>query len=111
MKSQNTTNCIKKEKNGLTCQNICDILRICGETGVKDFKFQDLHVVFESKLHNDKVIGHYSSGQEDGISTIESKTMLAQEELNYRDEQLANLQLTDPLLYEELVSQGELINT
>lgn len=102
-------NYIDNAKNDLTCQNICDILGKCRESGVSEFTFRDLHVVFESKLHIEKDLSYHSSGPEDGISGIDTKQLVAQDELNYRDEQLATLQLTDPLLYEELIAQKELI--
>jgi hypothetical protein len=96
-------------KKHLTSQNVCDILSKCQASGVKELRFQDLHVTFESKLRNDKDLDN-PPREGGGNSTIETQDLLAQEELNFKDEQLATLQLTDPLHYEELLSQKELID-
>ena len=90
----------------LTCKDICEIITLCGISGVEEFTYSNLHIKFAGKRLIDKEITTHSPGQV-WQDSAEDKKILAQEEYNLMEDQLAELQLINPLKYEELLAQRE----
>lgn len=98
-------------KEILNIDNICALIRTCGEVGVKEVSFGRLHVVFGRKDQDtqasspnlpDKALSEQSQ-------SIEQRAF-EQDEISTKDDQLAELVITDPLEYERLVASGDLEN-
>jgi hypothetical protein len=105
MKSQNITNC---SNNHLTAEEICAIIKICGESGVQNITFKDLHVSFSGPKANDKDPIAHSPGPV--WNSLDDKKSLAQLEVDLMDDRLAEMQISDPVRYEELMANKDLSN-
>jgi hypothetical protein len=104
----------KPTKCALSAQEICDIIRACGEQGVAELKFGDLQVVFPPKWGSwpgQKPLS-FASSSEAALSEAQTTQIAAEtlekEAISLKEDQLAELALTDPLEYERLLSEGEL---
>jgi hypothetical protein len=105
MKSQNITNYVDK---CLTAENICAIIKECSVSGVSELSYKDLHVTFAGPRSNDKDIHTHLPGP--AWNTLDDKKDLAQVEINLMDDRLSELQLLDPLKYEEMMANKEFNN-
>lgn len=99
------------EENTLSSSDICAIIKTCGESGVQSFKYFGLDITFIGKIPNGQDSYALSPGPVTAIRPIEiDKSIFAQEEYNLKEDEIAELQLTDPYKYEQLIGQKELIN-
>lgn len=103
MKSQNITNYANSH---LTSDEICAIIKICGESGVQDISYKDLHVIFAGQQNNEKSSNHNSPGPV--WNSLDDKKSLAQLELDLMDDKLAEMQIVDPARFEELMANKDL---
>lgn len=102
------------DKNGFTADDICKIVKECGQSGVSYLELENLKVEFHqpAKVNEDDA----SLGQarpEDIQKQIEKAEKIAAFELlkknqEHEDEVIDNLQIEDPHLYEELLSRGDI---
>jgi hypothetical protein len=90
---------------GFTAEEICVILEKCGASGVTSINVGDLHVTFAGQRCNDKGPSINLPGQ--AWNPELAKKEMAQSELDLMDDTLAELQLTDPVRYEELLATKE----
>jgi hypothetical protein len=97
-----------RPKKHMTVPEVVSIINECGASGVSELKFGDLYVKFSTKA---------ASNIPDPLPTVTEITesqkknesrSLENDELNFREDQLANALLENPLLAEELLIKGEL---
>lgn len=102
------------DKNNFTGKQICEILKACAESGVKSLKLGDLVVEFIGKANSTEQDASYEPASPEEINKqIEEAEKLAAFELmnankTFVEEEIANLQVSDPFEFEELVTQGAL---
>jgi hypothetical protein len=91
----------------LDVDGICRILKVCHDSGVTELTFAGLKV----KFHLDKIVTEemVTPASPEVVRTFEAEA-IAQAETKIRNDQLANLPLEDPLKFEELLAQGELLD-
>lgn len=118
-------------KNSLTAADVCSIIEASATAGLSSLKFGELEISFLQKLGQVQtstvgyiqpidaaeikqsglppILPHSPYG---GLSKEEhekrTKDQIEAEELNAKADYLAELLITDPLKYEQLLSQGEL---
>lgn len=93
-------------KNTLTPDDIILIIKSCAENGVSKFKLDTLKIEFGKHKVSDTVNFTEPLTQE-AHDKMDKKT-LAEEESRTRDEQLKMMLIENPLLAEELISNGDL---
>lgn len=87
-------------------KEIVQIIKACGENGVKKFKQGDLEIIFgqeESAVQKDPTpVWHPSL-----LKPIEVDPLFEKEQIERtREEEMENLMISDPELYEELLAEG-----
>lgn len=99
-------------KNSLTGHEICLIIKACGEAKVLEMKFQDLYLCFGRPTKDtvlvDKAPGPLSDNEISATQEKYAKESLLRDELQTREDQLAEMLILDPLMAEELILKGEL---
>lgn len=100
MRSRNLTSF--SAKKCLTATEICAIIQTCGESGVKELKYFDLHVTLAGQRCNDEDHLHHSPGQ--AWNPTEEKKNIAEDGLNLQEDEFAELQIQDPVSYEQLLA-------
>lgn len=119
----NGTTCIS---SSLSSVEICNIIKACSECGVATLTFQDLSISFHSKLplapngeikteggqQNPPLPVPVKPNSEVKISESQheeiNKATLEEEERALREEQIAELHITNPLAAEEMIMNEEL---
>jgi hypothetical protein len=97
----------------LTPRDVCEIIRVCSETGVHRISFAGLRVSFKG--------GHPEDKEREFTPVKETPEVVAaaekhdeetrkQDDLRARDLQMAEIAIVDPLQYEELMEQEELVD-
>lgn len=114
MSSTKSTRCAVSRKNVLTSEDVCSIIRACSESGVMELEFQDLHIVLgkQAKPPQDSI----GAGVTEVIPTPEPQIKeqdlppdeLLKQEIQAREEQLAQMMLEDPAEAERLQLEGDL---
>jgi hypothetical protein len=107
-------------KRDLSAQDICALIKACGEYGVAQLKLGDLELAFTSQterswLHQARHAPTlHSHLPEAAISEAhpneQNEHSLEQAELALKNDQLAELLLTDPAAYEEAVLREDLVD-
>jgi len=97
----------------LSAEEVCSILRVCGEAKVSVLKFRDLYVKFGGTAESQKndVPSALPITPEAEISDNSKQVAfeaIEKEMVLTKEERLALLQIEDPLEYERLVVNGEL---
>jgi hypothetical protein len=92
----------------LSPKNISIILRECRKAGVSELRVGSLHVVFGGHTDNKK----FNPTKSDKVVSekqkeIEKKAILA-DEIELREQQIADMFTEDPLQAEEMIAAGEL---
>lgn len=107
-----------------SAEEVCLIIEACGEAGVAELKFGDLYLRFGTKTEPEHQTTHVLTPRVLGTSKKASspepaaeiaatqsemaeKSLLA-DEIALREQELAEMFLTDPARAEELLMQGEL---
>lgn len=106
---------------GLSAEEVCVIIKVCGEAKVTELKLGDLQVIFLPKEETrpgvtlksplaslDQAPPPLTAAEIAEIQRKEAKKALERDEARVRKEQLEEMFLTDPLRAEELLRQGEL---
>ena len=102
-------------KNAFTAQEISEIIRECKQQGVASLKVGDLHLAFEPKARVMDVpeVPVETKPPEAAISDAnqskQAKEVLEQQELEFRNRQIDEMLINDPLEAERLIEQGELV--
>jgi hypothetical protein len=103
----------------LTTDEICGLIKVCASNGVTSFKLGPLEVSFGLKPQeaiapwreqSPPVVEASGQPPEDSQAAYSSEEVLLRDELSTRQDQLAEMLVTDPLEYERLISEGELTN-
>lgn len=92
-----------------TVEEIRAIIKECRESGVASLKAGNLDVSFlppEPKIPEAVTLSPEQQKQADA----DQREVFLANEVRLREETLANLRLTDPEAYEDLVTRGELVN-
>jgi hypothetical protein len=96
----------------LSTEEVCLIIKACGESQVSKLKFRDLQLWFGTNSKSDGSLVAGSSPTPDTeiseIQTQVSKAAFEQEELDTRDEQVKQMLIEDPYEAEKLLIHGEL---
>lgn len=119
-------------KSSLSAEDLCRIIKACRESGVSELKFGELHAVFRQQTDE---VRAPSLARRDRMSELvemerrlrahstrppapaaaiaanqakEAKRALEEDETKLKNEELAELYLTNPKLAEEMLNQGEL---
>lgn len=104
-------------KSGLSCTDICDILDSCSKNGVYTLEFEGLKVTV-GKIPADPYLvhDHYADipvVKPSGLDTIDEMEH-NEEDTKESAERLADmmeeLKLTDPVAYEEIQLNGEILD-
>lgn len=107
---RNGTNSLgEKEKNFLSGDEICSIIEVCAKRGVGEFVYGPLSFNFGTK--KDTQPARNGAQLPENVIQEQQKieeTTLLSEELRTKEEQIAELLITDPLYAEELIVSGEL---
>jgi hypothetical protein len=107
----------------MTSDDICAIIRQCGESGVSELTFGSLSIRFASEnkrgdLSSPEIAHHgISHSTTDYIfddsfkkSDEEDKRILEEEEIRMREDQLSMALIEDPAQFEKLLAAGDLEN-
>ena len=94
-----------------TAQEICDIIKACGESGVVKFECGPLCLSFQDSLDQvNTPPQNYSPGQVAEIPKVMNESsLIKQDEMSVKEEHLAELKLQDPYEYETLLAEPELV--
>lgn len=97
------------EKNFLSGKEICTIIETCAKKGVGEFSYGPLSFNFGNRLAPQPARNGPQKPENviQEQQNIEKETLLT-EELRTKDDQIAELMITNPLLAEELMIEGEL---
>ena len=93
-------------KNGLDPVALCAIIKQCGESGVQEFKWGDLHVLFSISGPPGRLPGIVHTLAP--LKSFLQEEVLPENEESARENQMEQLKLTDPVAYENLVTQGRI---
>lgn len=117
------------ETRCLSVSEVCSIIEVCGKAKVTSLKLGDLQVEFGSQAPSPPPLMHESSPwapfipQARALASAspstpateiadtlakEAERALAQDELNVRKDQLAQIGIENPVAYEEMINNGEL---
>lgn len=98
------------QKTALSSQEVCAILEAGAKNGVSVLKFGDLLVRFGRHATPTTAIPEPATTATVTPETHEAQTKdtLEVEELRLREQELAELQITDPLKYEQMLEDGDL---
>lgn len=104
-----TTNCLHSE-NVLSSQDICEIIKTCGESGVVDLEYGNLRISFQARNEPCQDELHYQSpGPVTAIPKVmEEDNLIRPDEMSVKEDELANMIIEDPLQYEALLANKEL---
>lgn len=116
------TNCKKNSNSGTSAtknfpsaEEVCKIVDICARNRVAKLKFGPLLVVFDPPewISHTPAPGPATPVQAPENVILEQqneeKRSLEEEEINLREQQIAELLVSDPLKAEELMEQGDLV--
>lgn len=98
------------EKLKFSIKELCGILKECSRSGVAKLKFGELEVEFQKpteKLEGEPLSPRALTeilAEQQKIHNVSLKT----DEIRLKEQALAELPITDPLQYEELLMRGEL---
>jgi hypothetical protein len=101
------------EKLVLSSKSVCDIIESCARHKVVELKFQDLLISFSPQAERlPRPSGANTPVAEitDKQHSRQNREALTTDELRLRAEQLEELKITDPSLFEEMVRNGELLD-
>lgn len=96
-------------KLNLSCKDIVDIIKCASEHGVSDISFGDLHVRYQARS-SEKYETPLGEGRQPTIKEVEEQEQVAHFEVEkeLKDEELANLAISDPVQFESLMASGDL---
>ena len=95
--------------NGMnfTIIELKEIIEHCSNFGVTRIKLDEVEIDFVGGAQN---ISHPISPETTRAQARQNQASLKDEEKNLRDDQIANLLVEDPVRYEEMLAQGEILD-
>ena len=99
------------ENKRFTAKELGEIIRECKQQGVSELSFGDLRVLFGTSANKDLTQEIPAKAQPITTSQheVQNKEAIEQAELEYRDQQIAELMITNPLEAERLINSEELV--
>jgi len=92
------------ERKTLMSKEIVSIIKACGEHGVRVFKQGDLEIIFGKEESVEQDLAYVDPSL---LRPIEVDPRFAEEQAAInREEELENLMISDPALYEEMLVEG-----
>lgn len=89
--------------------DLCKIIKQCGESGVKTFELEGLKICFTlDKVDGINYVQYVEDATKMAHNTSDVNPFLKNDEINQKDRELEELQLTNPYEYESLLVQREL---
>jgi len=88
----------------LTAQEVCSIIKACGDTGAVELKFEDLHISFQAGKEVESVPTHHSTP-----GPGEETRHMIRDEAILKEIELANMALENPTGYEDLLAGEDLV--
>jgi len=107
----NGMNIMARENKSINCKEVCAIIKICSESGVRELSFGGLKVSFGRHANEVLALDNtYAAPQaiHEAQAIEASQKAIEQEELSTKEEQLSQMMIEDPLEYEAMVARGEL---
>jgi hypothetical protein len=92
------------KKKNVSFKEICDIINLCSNQRVLHLKWEGVELHFVGDARTEKPIINNSNQD----FSMDVNQVDISDELDVKDRALAELHITDPLLYEEMVARGEL---
>ncbi len=100
---------IMSSENELKTEEVCRILEACAKSGVSELMFRTLTVRFDRPVEQTVVkLPDTAPAQVRADQEKMAKESLLQDEIQVREDQIADLMITDPVTAEELIRSGEL---
>lgn len=105
---------VQSKENPLSSQEVDAIIRSCRENGVTSLKVRDLEITFSQpvKVSEDKKptpeVSVPVPEMTDAEIKIKNREALEHDEVSLKEDRIANLLITDPLKYEQMLLDGEL---
>ncbi len=100
------------ESSGLDIGDLRVIVKLCVNFGVKSLKFRGLELEFgvagDVPVPGLKALNKPVKAITADQHELQAKQALLEDELSVREQQIADLQLTNPLAAEEMIANGEL---
>lgn len=100
------------EKSALSPEQVCAIIKACGESQVRVLKFAGLYVEFErtplTPVVAEEVLPPPATEMAESQLKIEEGRGILQRELQIRDDQVAQMMIENPVLAEQLLMDGDL---
>lgn len=84
----------------ISSEGICDIIKACGECRVIQFNFNGLKIFFKGYTEICETPKN--------IPILDENEFISHDEINTKDDEIANMKITNPFLYETLLAQKEL---
>jgi hypothetical protein len=91
----------------LSAKEICEIIAVCKLHKVQELRQGEFFIKFEEEVKLPPVTPE-TKAVDAGDAVIIEKSAIANEELEIRDRQMAEMMIENPLEYEKLLEQGEL---
>ena len=100
-----------RTRNSFSSQGMCEIIKACGESGVVNFEHKELRISFQARKDDCQDSLHTQSpGQVTAIDKIiDEDSLIQQDEMLVKELELEELKLQDPLQYETLLAEQELV--
>jgi len=119
-KSKNTTICAKggrPKKTPFNIEEICTIIKECAASGVSKLKFGDLDISFFAEKEKERLVLdqssiNYNLPSPEKIEEIilNQEELTSPEELQHRETQMANMEIENPLQFENMLTHDEVEN-
>ena len=93
-----------------TPKEICEIILLCSNSGVIEFNYDNFRIVFQArKIDGEEELQSQSPGPVTAIpEDAFNSSIITQDELSVKDDELSLMQIEDPLGYENMLVQREL---
>ncbi len=101
------------EKNEFSVDDVCRILESCGKFHVAELTLGALSVKFgpTARETTDREGNLPAAAAElAALQENQAQRSLVSDEIRIREQQVAEMPLSDPLLYEEMLARGEIID-
>jgi len=97
----------------LTAKELCEIILACKEAHVTELKIGDIHIVFSAKpivADNTPVPKPLETEQAENFTPIKVDEFSTNPKVEDEKTEIEELQISDPVRYEEMLGRGELID-
>lgn len=92
-----------------SAEELIRIIEVCSKSGVQLFKSGDLEVNFRN-IHAPVIESVYVPEEVKQVAESQAREAIEQEEVGYKQEELAEMLIYDPAKLEELIRSGDLVD-